>query len=72
MFAAARLILPALLGNAPAQVPRAACGLAALLVRAAATRPLRDERAPITCGVACPALAAFTARGRFGPAPFTG
>ncbi|GIF76531.1 DoxX family protein [Asanoa siamensis] len=72
IFAAAGLVLPALLDIAPVLVPVTAVCVALLFTGAVVMRLRRGERTTIAADLVYLALAVFLAWGRFGPAPFTG
>jgi hypothetical protein len=72
MLGATGLILPAVLGIAPALVPLAATGAALLFAGAVITRLRRGEKLAIAVDLVYLALAVFVAWGRFGPESFHG
>ncbi len=61
------VVMPAALGVAPILTPIAACGLALIMVFAAATLIRRGEYAHVALNVIIFALAVFVAIERFGP-----
>jgi hypothetical protein len=72
LLAAVGLILPATLDIAPVLVPLAAVGVVLLMVGATIVHLRRDEVVPAVLGLIVLAMAAFVARGRFGPESFSG
>lgn len=70
VLAAIGLILPAVLGIAPALVPLAATGLVLMMVGAIITHLRRKELPNVIVNVVLLALAAVVAWGRFGPYAF--
>ena len=70
-LAAVGLIVPAAVGIAPVLVPLAATGAVLLFAGAVIMRLRRGERATIIGDLVYLAMAAFVARGRFGPGSFT-
>jgi hypothetical protein len=72
VLAAIGLILPAVLGIAPALVPLAALGLVMLMSGAVITRIRRQEFTYMVVDLVYLALAGFVVWGRFGPETFIG
>ncbi|MEU9256139.1 DoxX family protein [Streptomyces sp. NPDC048270] len=70
VLAAVGLVLPAVLGTAPALVPLAALGLVLMMTGAAITRIRRHETTYMVVDLVYLALAAFVMWGRLGPEPF--
>jgi hypothetical protein len=65
------MVLPGLVGVAPALTPVAAIGCIVLLLGAAATHIRRKETPLAGITLAFAAIAAFVAYGRLGPAPLS-
>ena len=72
LLAAVGLILPAALDIAPVLVPLAAVGVVLLMVGATIVHLRRDEVMPAVLNLVFLTMAAFVARGRFGPESFSG
>ena len=67
VLGAIAVVLPAAIGVAPILTPIAACGLALMMVAAAATLIRRGELSHVPLNVVMFALAVFVAIERFGP-----
>jgi hypothetical protein len=65
------MVLPGLVGVAPALTPIAAIGFVVLMLGAAATHLRRKETPLAGMTLAFAAIAAFVAYGRLGPAPLS-
>ncbi|GAB2869428.1 DoxX family protein [Nocardioides pacificus] len=70
LLAAIGLILPAAVGIATVLTPLAACGLAVVMILAAATHRRRHEPGAIAFNAVLLAIAVVVAWGRFGPYSF--